>query len=92
MTARALAEALLPGWAAGHPPGEVPWYAARVVARYGDVLRRPEQLVRKLTHFDGPLTALRYVTTQGRRNVREVFERRFRRRSARARLSLPERS
>jgi hypothetical protein len=89
-TAVALAEAFLPVWAASHVSQPAPWFAARVVSRYGPIapLPRPEQLARKLLHFDDPVTALRYVVVQARRNARELVEKRIRRRSARDRLAL----
>jgi hypothetical protein len=49
---------------------------------------RPEQLIRKLIHFDTGRDAVRYVAVQGRRNVRELYERHVRRRSPRQRLAL----
>jgi hypothetical protein len=93
VTARALAEHLLPVWRTTHPRGEIPWYAAGVVTGYGQgiAVPRPVQLVRKFAHFDGLGTAMRYLVTQGRRNAGELVERRVRHRSARARLSLRER-
>jgi hypothetical protein len=62
----------------------------RIVAAYGTRARlpRPEQLWRKLLHFDTPAYAFRYFVVQSRRNVREIVERRVRRRSPRQRLSL----
>jgi hypothetical protein len=67
-----------------------PAIAARVIANYGSAtpLPRPEQLVRKLAHFDSPLDAVLYTLRQSRRNLREEYERRVRRRSARERLAL----
>ena len=47
-----------------------------------------EQLVRKLMHFDTRPDAVRYLAVQARRNVREIYERRVRRRSPRQRLAL----
>jgi hypothetical protein len=89
-TSIALAEEFLPLWRVGHEPRSVRWFARRVTSRYGslDPLPRPEQLARKLAHFDDPLTALRYTVVQGRRKVREVLLRRFHSRSARERLAL----
>jgi hypothetical protein len=49
---------------------------------------RRVQLVRKLAHFDRRRDAIRYLAVQGRRNIRELFERHVRRRSARERLAL----
>jgi len=89
-TAVALLTAFLPG--AEEPGGGAPVdaFSRRVVRDYGTSERvpRPEQLVRKLSHFDTGSAALRYLVVQGRRNVREVIERRVRRRSARERLAL----
>ena len=90
-TASALVGAFVPHWL-GQPPqaeGLGPM-RARVVARYGTLepLPRPEQLVRKLAHFDGITDAVRYLLTQSRRNLREQIERRTRGRSARQRLNL----
>jgi hypothetical protein len=89
-TARALVGAFLPGWRAKQPPAAVPWFSRRVVERYGAAARvsRPEQLVRKLSHLDSAGYAFRYVAIQARRNVREVIERRVRKRSPRERLAL----
>jgi len=89
-TALALAETFLPAWRSGHAspsPGRV---AAGIASRYGSVvpLARSAQLVRKLLHFDDPFTAMRYFAVQTGRNVREMFERRVRQRSARERLAL----
>jgi hypothetical protein len=62
--------------------------AAAFVPRFGagPPLPRPEQLLRKLAHFDGPAFALRYTVVQARRNLRE---RTAAKRSPRARLNLP---
>lgn len=89
-TAIALADQFLPVWRAGHAPRAAPWFARLVVAHYGSVapLPRPEQLARKMAHFDDPLTALLYTVVQGRRKLRELVLRRFSRRSARERLAL----
>ena len=90
-TASALAAAFLRHWPPRPPqaPG-LGLVRARVVARYGEIRRvaRPEQLLRKMAHFDGPTDAVRYVLTQSRRNLREQIERRTHRRSARERLKL----
>ena len=61
-----------------------------MVNGYGDAagVPRQEQLIRKLMHFDTRRDALRYVAVQGRRNVRELYERHVRRRSARQKLAL----
>lgn len=89
-TAVALASAFLPAAATAGDPAPVPAFSQRVVGSYGAPTRvpRPEQLVRKFMHFDTGGAALRYLAVQGRRNVREVFERRVRHRSARQRLAL----
>ena len=89
-TAVALAAAYLPAGATAGDPAPVAAFSQRVVGSYGTPARvpRPEQLVRKLMHFDSGSAALRYLAVQGRRNVREVFERRVRHRSARQRLAL----
>jgi hypothetical protein len=88
-TSLALLSTFLPSAAASRAaaPSET---ARRIARRYGaiDPLPRPEQLVRKLLHFDSPRDAVRYLAVQSRRNLREVFERRVRRRSARERLAL----
>ena len=90
-TAAYLTATFLPGWSrslhVAPPPGRL---SRRVAERYGSTssLPRAEQLFRKLVHFDAPLDAVRYVAVQSRRNLRELYERRVRRRSARERLSL----
>jgi hypothetical protein len=88
-TATALAAEFLPAWAE-QPPPAAQSFSGRVVRAYGGLARVPrrEQLVRKLTHFDTRRDALRYLVVQGRRNVRELYERRVRKRSARQRLAL----
>jgi hypothetical protein len=94
-TATALAASLLPDWAqtVRLPLADVPAFSRRVVDAYGTtrLLPRPEQLLRKVMHFDTPRHALRYLTVQSRRNLIELYERRVRRRSPRARLALGER-
>jgi hypothetical protein len=89
-TAAALTGAFLPAWKARHAARAVPGFAAEVVEHYGPVapLPRPRQLMRKLAHFDDPLTALHYVAVQARRNAHELIERRIRKRSPRERLAL----
>jgi hypothetical protein len=89
-TTRALVAEFLPAWRAKQPARPAPWFSRRVIERYGEAQRvsRPEQLLRKLTHLDGPGYALRYVITQARRNAREVIENRLRKRSARERLAI----
>jgi len=89
-TSVALAATFQPLWAKGFPIPAVSWQAQRVVARFGPLaaLPRPEQLLRKFAHFDTLPDALRYTRVQTLRNVREIVERRVRRRSPRARLKL----
>jgi hypothetical protein len=81
----------LPRAALGPPSASpVSWRMRRVVESYGptEPLPRAEQLLRKLLHFDGPGDAIHYVAVQSRRNLRELYERRVRHRSARDRLAL----
>jgi hypothetical protein len=89
-TAAALAGELIPTWPV--QPARAPLaFSERVVRTYGTTserVPRREQLVRKLMHFDTRGAAVRYLAVQGRRNARELFERRVRRRSARERLAL----
>jgi hypothetical protein len=91
-TATALTASLLPGWAGGKQPSatDPPPFSRRVVAGYGtrSTLPRPEQVLRKLLHFDTPRHAVRYLLVQSRRNAIDLFERRVRHRSARERLDL----
>jgi hypothetical protein len=89
-TATALTAAFVPDWPAARAPRPTPPFARAVVARYGTMQRLPrgQQLVRKLRHFDSGRDALGYLLVQGRRNVRELYERRVRGRSARERLAL----
>jgi hypothetical protein len=89
-TTRALVGEFLPGWRAKQSPRATPWFSERVVERYGAVgrLSRPEQMLRKVTHLDSARYAFAYLTTQARRNAREVVERRWRKRSPRERLAL----
>jgi hypothetical protein len=86
-TATRLAAAFVPRV---RPLGEGDARAASIIARYGTTapLPRPRQIWRKLRHFDGPTDAARYLLTQSRRNLRERFERHWRRRSPRDRLHL----
>lgn len=88
-TATWLTAAFIPDWAAA-PRGRPGMAARRVVAGYGTSapLPRPEQLFRKLLHFDTASYAARYLAVQARRNVRELFEKRMRRRTARNRLQM----
>lgn len=88
VTATALTKAYLPGWPAGRPTGS--WMARRVIAGYGapEPLPRPEQLLRKVMHFDGPADAIRYLAVQSRRNAVELIKRRIGKRSPRQRLAL----
>ena len=89
-TSLALASSVQPAWAASLALAAPPGYASRVAESFGGVeaLPRPRQLWRKYEHFDTPWDALRYTTVQGRRNLRELIERRLRARSARERLGL----
>jgi len=89
-TALALAREFLPLWAGGWPAPPAGRMARRIVAGYGTTapLPRPEQLLRKVAHFDSIRDAIRYLAVQSRRNVRERWERTTRRRSARERLAL----
>jgi hypothetical protein len=89
-TASTLAAAFLPRWATRQAIPAAAMVAARIVGRYGSSspVRRPEQLFRKLAHFDALSDAIRYVAVQSRRNLEEQIERRIRRRSPRERLSL----
>ena len=90
-TAISLAAAFLPGWRRSPPtPLDFAPVRARIVARYGVTtsLPRPEQLVRKLAHFDGLADAAHYLLTQSRRNLSEQIARRTLNRSARQRLHL----
>jgi hypothetical protein len=93
-TAVALAAAFLPRWAASAPFAFPADPARRVVESYGSTepLPRPEQLLRKLMHFDTVTDAVRYVAVQARRNGRERLERLLRGRSARERLAMPSKS
>ena len=93
VTSLALAAAFEPSWAAALALDPPPARAALVAARFGVVtpLPRPQQLLRKYQHFDTVGDALRYTGIQGRRNARELIERRLRGRSARERLGLPTR-
>lgn len=92
-TALALLERFLPGTPATAAIRAPSLVARRVVSAYGGVaaLPRAEQLLRKVLHFDTPLELAAYVSVQTRRNVREMFERRVRRRSPRERLRLASR-
>jgi hypothetical protein len=90
ITATALVSDFLPGHLS-HLAGEAfSGRTRRVVESYGSETRlpRPEQLRRKLDHFDGPTDALRYLLVQGRRKLREQVERRIGGRSARQRLRM----
>jgi hypothetical protein len=90
-TSVALTAAFQRYWAGGRALGDRSLAAARVVRRFGGVERlpRPEQLLRKFVHFDTIGDALRYTGVQARRNLHELVERRIWRRSARARLKMP---
>jgi len=89
-TALALAAAFLPGWASAQALAPAGRIAARVVRGYGTTvpLARPEQLLRKVAHFDTVSDAIRYIAVQSRRNLRERWEKTARRRSPRERLAL----
>jgi len=90
-TATALVEAFLPHWRqTSSARRDFAPMRTRIVARYGTTtsLPRPEQLIRKLLHFDGPADAAQYLLTQSRRILGEQIERRTRNRSARQRLNL----
>jgi hypothetical protein len=91
-TAVALTADFLPRWALGlrYSSSEAPRRARRVLNGYGTIsqLSRPEQILRKVTHFDSLPDLVRYLVIQSRRNVFDRIERRFRRRSARQRLGL----
>ena len=90
-TAAALVAAALPLWrrTSPTPPAFAPM-RRRILEHYGTTtgLPRPEQLLRKLLHFDSLADAAHYILTQSRRSLREQIERRTRRRSARVRLNL----
>jgi len=92
-TALALTAAFLPRWRAraGIPIPAAP--LPRVIARYGPItpLPRPEQLLRKVLHFDTLPDVLRYTAIQLRRKLREPFVRGVLKRSARDRLVMPKR-
>jgi hypothetical protein len=62
----------------------------RVVASYGSTLALPraEQLLRRVNHFDTGGETPRYILVQSGRNLRDLFETRIQRRSARERLNL----
>ena len=89
-TAVALSAAFLPRWAAGQAIPQPGPMAQRIARAYGSTrpLPRAEQLLRKLTHLDTLLDAVRYAAVQSRRNLVEQFERRVRQRSPRQRLDL----
>lgn len=96
VTATALAASMMPDWAARIGPAASaapPSFSRRVVAGYGvtRLLPRPEQLLRKLLHFDTARQGLRYLLVQTRRNVVELYERRVHQRSPRERLALGDR-
>jgi hypothetical protein len=90
VTSLALAGAFLPRWARGQPLPPAGRAGRRVVAGFGSTaaVARDEQIFRKFAHFDSATDALRYLAVQASRNAREQFERRVRKRSARARLGL----
>lgn len=88
-TALALTAAFLPRWGRRFP-AKAGRLASGIVRAFGSTrpLPRPEQLLRKVTHFDGPVQAARYLAIQTARNVRERIEGSLRRRTARERLRL----
>lgn len=90
-TSVALAAAFQTEWLGGRGLGDRSLAAARIARRFGGVERvpRPEQLLRKFAHFDTIGDALRYTGVQAWRNVHELVERRIWKRSARARLKMP---
>ncbi len=94
-TALSLTAVFLPAWAAtsAEPSPRKTCRSERIVGSYGGLARLPraQQLRRKLEHFDHGTDAVRYLVVQARRNVRELWERRFKKRSARDRLALPPR-
>jgi hypothetical protein len=93
-TSLGVAAAFAPAWAADQPTEPTrTWLSERVAARFGGgpAVRRPEQLLRKLAHFDTASLALRYTAVQTRRNLHELKERHVSKRSPRARLNLPDR-
>jgi hypothetical protein len=90
-TAAALVAASFPLWRPTSPSASA--FAPmrrRILERYGTTRRlpRPEQLLRKLLHFDSLADAAHYIFTQSGRGLREQLERTTRRRSARVRLNL----
>jgi hypothetical protein len=93
-TALALLAAFVPASPAADALERPAVVARWVTAGYGGLapLPRAAQLVRKLLHFDSPLEVAGYVVVQTRRNLRETFERRVRRRSPRERLRLARRA
>ena len=89
-TAAALTAELLPSSREKLRPGELqPARVRRVVARYGALrpLPRPEQLIRKVWHFDRLSDLTRYAAVQGRRKARERLLAWFSRRTPDERLS-----
>jgi hypothetical protein len=92
-TALALAESLLPRWAAAQRLAPPTARGMRIAGRFGATrpLPRAEQLRRKVAHIDGAGMAARYLAVQARRKLRELVEQHVRRRSPRARLGLPSR-
>jgi hypothetical protein len=89
-TALALTAHFMPRSLVGRLGRPAPPFARGVVASYGGQRRvvRSAQLVRKFRHFDVGGDALRYILVQGRRNVRELYQRHVLKRSARERLAL----
>jgi len=89
-SALALAAAFQPRWAEGQQRVATVWPAPRIIDAFGALssTTRPEQLLRKIAHFDSPADVLRYTTVQTWRNLRELVERKIRHRTPRARLEL----
>ena len=90
ITATGLVAAFLPGWPPASAVARLPLRSRRVIDSYGPArsLPRPEQLLRKLVHFDSLTGMLRYLAVQSRRNLRERVDLRIRHQTVRQRLSL----
>jgi len=90
ITAVGLAAAFLPGWHAAATLARLPLRSRKVIDSYGPTrpLSRPEQLLRKLVHFDSLTGMLGYVAVQSRRTLRERVDLRIRQQTVRQRLSL----
>ncbi len=89
-SALALTAALMPGSVPAPPRGAGDARIQRILESYGGPrpLSRAGELARKFAHFDRPVDGVRYFLVQGRRNLRERWERRIRKRTARQRLNL----